>query len=134
MVDGFRPPCKFTTLRQEYLDLHTIEDLPVFHAVIPRVETPSCGPSIDCLYLSSNTMAKDISTKIVVCPLAWWWHLFQLRGYTKHIAKSLMDCLKANCSAVAHMSTFDQSMGSVTTQFANTDDFLDRVENELGSY
>ncbi len=44
-----------------------------------------------------------------------------------------MDCFDADSSAVAPMSTFDQSTGTVTTQFANTDDFLDRVENNLGS-
>jgi hypothetical protein len=43
------------------------------------------------------------------------------------------DCFDADSSAVAHMSTFDQSTGTVTTQFANTDDFIDQVENELGS-
>jgi hypothetical protein len=133
MMDGSCPPRKFTTLRQEYLDLHTIKDLPVFRTIILRVETPSCGPSIDCLYLSGNTMAKDLSTKIAVCPLAWWWRLFQLRGYIECTAKSLNECFEANCSAVAHMSTFDQSMGTVTTQFANTDEFRDMVENELGS-
>jgi hypothetical protein len=133
MVDGSRPPCKFTTLQQEYLDLGTIEGLPVFHAIIPRVKTPSHGPSIDCLYLSGNSLAKDLSNKIAVCPLAWWWHLFKLRGNTKHTTKSLMDCCDANSSAVAHMSTFNQSTGTVTTQFANTDHFLDRVENELRS-
>jgi hypothetical protein len=133
MVDGSRPPCKFTTLWQEYLHLRTIKDLPVFHAVIPRAETPSRGPSIDCLYLLGNVMVKDLSTKIAICPLAWWWNLFQLRSYTKRMAKSLIDCFEAKCSAVANMSTFNQSTVTDTTQFANTDDFLDRVENKLGS-
>ncbi len=98
----------------------------MFHAIIPRVETPSRGPSIDCLYLLGNSMAKDLSNKIAVCPSAWWWHLFKLRGYTEHIVKSLMDYFDANSSAVAHMSTFDQSTGTVTTQFANTDVSLTR--------
>jgi hypothetical protein len=72
MIDGSCPPHKFTTLQQEYLDLRTIEELPAFHAIIPMVKNPSCGPSIDCLYLSGNSMAKDLSNKIAVCPLAWW--------------------------------------------------------------
>jgi hypothetical protein len=78
-------------------------------------------------------MAKDLSNKIAMCPSAWWWRLFKLRRYTKRIAKSLMDGFDASSSAVAHMLTFDQSTGTVTTKFANTDDFLDRIENELGS-
>jgi hypothetical protein len=78
-------------------------------------------------------MAKDLSNKIAMCPLAWWWHLFKLHGYTKRTAKNLMDCFDADSSAIAHMLTFDQSTGTITTQFANTDNFLDRVENKLGS-
>jgi hypothetical protein len=95
--------------------------------------TLSRGPSIDCLYLSGKSMAKDLSNKIAVCPSAWWRHLFKLCGYTERTAKSLMDCFDANSSTVAHMLTFDQSTVTVTIQFANTDNFLDRVENELGS-
>jgi hypothetical protein len=78
MSDGSKPPRKFPTLRQEYLDPCTNKGLEVFHAIIPRVETPSRGPSIDCPYLAGNPMAKDLSTKIAVCPLAWWWHIFKV--------------------------------------------------------
>ncbi len=44
-----------------------------------------------------------------------------------------MDCFKMECADVAHMSTFDNNTGTVTTQFPNTDDFLDCTEQELGS-
>jgi hypothetical protein len=44
-----------------------------------------------------------------------------------------MDCFDADSSAVAHMSMFDQLTGTITTQFADTDNFLDWVENELRS-
>jgi hypothetical protein len=63
MQDGMQPPRKFTTLRHKYMDLWTLEDLEVFHVVIPRVETATWGPTIDCLYLAGNAMAKDLSAK-----------------------------------------------------------------------
>jgi hypothetical protein len=133
MVDGTLPPCKFTTLRHKYMDLCTSEGLPVCHAIMPRMESPSCSPLIDCLYLNKNHMAKDLAQKIAICPLAWWWHLFQMRGYTQRTATSLLDCFKVDCAAIADQSTFICTTGTVTIQFANTDDFLDRVELELGS-
>ncbi len=64
------PPCKFTTLCHKYMDLHTPEDLAVFHVVIPKVVTATCSPSVDCLYLAGNHMAKDIAAKFAVCPSA----------------------------------------------------------------
>jgi hypothetical protein len=76
MVDGSVPPRKFTMLRQEYMDLRTSEGLDVFHVLIPRVKTASKGPLVDCLILAGNTMARDLSSKMAVCPLAWWWHSF----------------------------------------------------------
>jgi hypothetical protein len=126
------PPRKFTTLRRENIGLCTGEGLNVFHAVFPRMESPSCGPLTDCLYLAKNHMAKDLARKIAVCPSAWWWHLFQMRGYTERTAMSLLDCFKVDCAAIADQTTFDQTTGTVTTQFANTDDFLDWMENKLG--
>ena len=86
------PPQKFTTLRHEYMDLRTPEVLEVFHAVIPCIETAAHGFSVDCLYLKNNHMAKDLSSKIQVCPSAWWWHLFKLRGYRERTAHSLLNC------------------------------------------
>ncbi len=77
-------------------------------------------------------MTKDLLTKIIVCPSTWWWHLFKCRGYTERTAKSLMESFDYEASLVADQSTFDESMWTVTTQFANLDDFLDRVEAELG--
>jgi hypothetical protein len=43
-----------------------------------------------------------------------------------------MDSFDYKASLVADQSTFDESMWTVTTQFANSDNFLDRVEAELG--
>jgi hypothetical protein len=126
------PPRKFTTLHHKYMDLRTPEGHEVFHAVIPRVKSATRGSSINCLYLAGNPMAKDLLTKIMVCPSAWWWHLFKCRGYTKRTAKSLMDSFDYKASLVADQSTFDKSTWTVTTQFANSDDFLNQVEAELG--
>jgi hypothetical protein len=42
-----------------------------------------------------------------------------------------MDSFNYEASLVADQSTFDESTWTVTTQFANSDDFLDRVEAEL---
>jgi hypothetical protein len=107
------------------MDLHTPEGLKVFHAIIPRVELATQGSSIDCLYLAGNPIAKNLSTKIMVCPSAWWWHLFKCRGYMERTAKSLIDSFDYEASLVADQSTFDESTWTVTTQFANSDDFLD---------
>ncbi len=126
------PPRKFTTLRHEYMDLRTPDGLEVFHAVIPCVETAACGSSIDCLYLKNNHMAKDLSSKIQVCPSAWWWHLFKLRGYTERMVHSLLNCFEYEASQLAYQSTFDERTWVITTQFANSDDFLERVEADLG--
>jgi hypothetical protein len=86
MADSLAPLRKFTTLCHEYMDLRTPEDLEVLHTVIPRVVTATCGPLVDYLYLAGNHIAKVIAAKISVCPSAWWWHLFQVRGYNKRTA------------------------------------------------
>ena len=134
MVNRSPPVRKFTTLRHEYLDLRTAENILAFHAVMPRVGTASRPPSIDCLYLACNSMAKEMAQKIAVCPSVWWWHLLQtVRGYTARTANSLMDCFDYDTAKLANQSTFDPVSWVVTTQFANTNDFLDRAECELGS-
>jgi hypothetical protein len=133
LQDGTQPPRKFTTLRHEYMDLRTSEDLEVFHIVIPWVETATRGPMIDCLYLAGNAMAKDLSAKIAVCPSAWWWHMFQHCGYNKRTARSLMECFEMDAVYVVDQSMFDKISGTITTQFANNDDFLDRMDNKLAS-
>jgi hypothetical protein len=56
-----------------------------------------------------------------------------MSGYTEQTAMSLLDCFEVDCVAVADQSAFDQFTGTVTTQFTNTDDFLDCMENKLGS-
>jgi hypothetical protein len=43
-----------------------------------------------------------------------------------------MDSFDYETLLVADQSTFDENTWTVTTQFANSDDFLDRVEAELG--
>jgi hypothetical protein len=115
MWDATQPPRKFTTLRHKYMDLQTLENLEVFHAVIPRVETASHGPTIDCLYLARNAMAKDLCAKIAVCPSTWWWHVFHHRGYNKCTVRSLMDCFEMDAAYVTDQSTFDETSGTVTT-------------------
>ncbi len=112
--------------------LRTLEGLEVFHTVIPRVKPATCGSAIDCLYLAGHLMAKDLSSKISVCPSAWWWHLFKLRSYTKRTSHSLMDSFDYKASQLADQSPFVERTWILTTQFANSDDFLDRVEAELG--
>ena len=78
MVDNWAPPRKFTTFCQEYMDLRMSVNIEVFHAVIPHVETETKGPSLDYLVLVGNPKARDLSNKMVVCPSAWWWHIFQI--------------------------------------------------------
>ncbi len=43
-----------------------------------------------------------------------------------------MDCFEMECADIVNMSTFEKNTGTVTTQFPNTDDFIDRMEQELG--
>ncbi len=76
-------------------------------------------------------MAKDLSKKIADCPSTWWWHVFQHREYNKRTARSLMECFEMDVAYVADQSTFDKSTSTVTMQFANDDDFLDRMDNKL---
>ncbi len=45
-----------------------------------------------------------------------------------------MECFEMDAAYVADQSTFDKSTGTVTMQFANDDDFLDRMDNELALY
>ncbi len=78
-------------------------------------------------------MAKDLSAKIAFCPSAWWWHVFQHRGYSEHTARSLMECFEMDAAYMADQSTFDEANGTVTTQFANDDDFLNKMDNKLAS-
>ncbi len=54
MANDWAPPREFTTLSQEYMDLRTSENIEVFHAVIPYIETKTKGPSLDCLVLAGN--------------------------------------------------------------------------------
>jgi hypothetical protein len=44
-----------------------------------------------------------------------------------------MDCFEMDAAYVADQFTFDETSGTVMTQFANDDNFLDRMDNELGS-
>jgi hypothetical protein len=114
------------------MDLRTPEGLEVFHAIIPLVKLATQGSSIDCLYLAGNPTAKDLKKKL------WYAHLHgdgtfsSAEGTWSALLKSLMDSFDYEASLVADQSTFDESTWTVTTQFANFDDFLDRVEAELG--
>ena len=129
-----RPPRKFTSMRNEYMDLRTPDNLEVFHAVFPRAASLEHESLVDCLFLVSNEAARKISLKIQVCPSAWWWHIFrQVRGYSEGTARSLLRNFEIEAEQLADQSTFDVTTMTVTTQFANTDDFLERAEAELGS-
>jgi hypothetical protein len=84
-----RPPRKFTSMRHEYMDLRTPDNLEVFHAVFPRGASLERESSVDCLFLVSNDAAREISLKIQKCPSAWWWHVFRkVRGYSDSTARS----------------------------------------------
>ena len=129
-----RPPRKFTSMRNEYMDLRTPDNLEVFHAVFPRRASLERESSVDCLFLEANHAAREISLKIQVCPSAWWWHVFRsVRGYSASTARSLLRNFEIEAEQLADQSTFDAKTMTVTTQFANTDDFLMRAEAELGS-
>ena len=129
-----RPPRKFTSMRHEYMDLRTPDNLEVFHAVFPRGASVERESSVDCLFLVANVAAREISLKIQKCPSAWWWHVFrQVRGYSDSTARSLLRNFEIEAEQLADQSVFDLSTMTVTTQFANTDDFLERAEAELGS-
>jgi hypothetical protein len=78
-------------------------------------------------------MAKDIFTKIMVCPSAWLYSLLRCRGYTNHIVRSLMDSFKYEASELADQLTLNEQTWTITTSFANSDYFLDWVEAELGT-
>ena len=129
-----RPPRKFTSMRHEYMDLRTPDNLEVFHAVFPRGASLERESSVDCLFLVSNDAAREISLKIQKCPSAWWWHVFRkVRRYSDSTARSLLRNFEIEAEQLADQSVFDISTMTVTTQFANTDDFLERAEAELGS-
>jgi hypothetical protein len=102
------PPWKFTTLCHEYMDLHTLEGLEVFHAVIPRIETAAHGSSVDCLYMKNNHMAKYLASKIQVCPSTWWWHLLKLGGYTERMARKATS--KPNASIIRELEKIVHKM------------------------
>ena len=129
-----RPPRKFTSMRHEYMDLRTPDNLEVFHAVFPRKASLERESLVDCLFLEANHAAREISLKIQVCPSAWWWHVFRkVRGYSEGTSRSLLRNFEIEAGQLADQSTFDVTTMTVTTQFANTDDFLTRAEAELGS-
>ncbi len=127
------PPRKFTLMRNEYMDLRTRDNHEVFHAVFPRGTNMDQGTSVDCLYLVSNKAARKISLKIQVCPSAWWRGVFrQFRGYSKSTSRSLLQNFDLEASGLADQSTFDVATMTVSTKFADTDDFLERAEAEHG--
>ena len=130
---SLRPPRKFTSMRNEYMDLRTPDDLEVFHAVFPRRASLDHESSVDCLFLEANHAAREISLKIAVCPAAWWWHVFRkVRRYSEGTSRSLLRNFEIEAEQLADQSTFHVPTMTVTTQFANTDDFLTRAEAELG--
>jgi hypothetical protein len=108
------------------MDLHISSNHKVFHAIFLRGVSLDRESSVDCMFLEKNILARDIFLKIQGCPSAWWWNLFmQVRGYTERTAQSLMNCFDYEASQLADQSSFDVATWTVTTQFANSDDFLE---------
>jgi hypothetical protein len=53
-----RPPRKFTSMRNEYMDFRTPDNLKVFHAVFRQGLSLERESSVDCLFLISNDAAR----------------------------------------------------------------------------
>jgi hypothetical protein len=65
-------------------------------------------------------------------PIGFVVALVQVKRLYERTAHSLMDSFEYEALQLAGLSTFDERIWITTTQFANTDDFFDRVEAELG--
>ncbi len=133
MVDGSVPHRKFTMLRLEYMDLRTSEGLDVFMWWFLELRRHLKARWLIAWSLP-GTQWRVSFPPIWLCVR---WHgggtLVKLRGYYERMAWSLMDCFEMEITQLANQSTFNQATGTVTTQFTNADDFLDQIENELGS-
>jgi hypothetical protein len=135
MTDGSYPPRSISTLRHKYFDLKSSEDGHIIHGVFVRIESATCGPSVDTTYMCSNKDAKSILTKIAHCPLAWWyWHWVE-KGYTQGTIASLLNSFELDAANNAHDSTCDPQSMTMTFIFAsdNKNQWLDQVKEEFGS-
>jgi hypothetical protein len=99
------------------------------------MESAIRGPSIDITHMVSNKEAKEILTKIALCPSAWWyWHWVE-KGYTQGTIASLLNSFKSEAADNAHNSTYDPQEMTVISMFAgnNENQWLDQVEEEFSS-
>jgi len=129
MANGSAPRSKFTTLVEEYHSLQTAEGAPVVHMIMPRTAGYNAG-SIDVAVDIRNEEALRIARNIRVCPPAWWWHAWELKGYSLATRQSLMTSFELDAARLANQSTFDVSTWQVHSHFANDDGFLDKWEAE----
>jgi hypothetical protein len=135
MTDGSCPPHGVSTLRHKYFDLKSSEDGNIIHGVFVCIESATCGPSVDTMYMCSNKEVKAILTKIAHCPSAWWyWHWVE-KGYSQGTIASLLNSFKSDAANNAHDSSYDPQSMTVTSMFAGDDEnqWLDQVEEEFGS-
>ncbi len=104
MVDGTPPPCSVSTLCHKYFDLEASKGGHIIHGVFVRMESAIRGPSIDITHMVSNKEAKEILTKIALCPSAWWyWHWVE-KGYTQGTIASLLNSFKLEAADNTHDS------------------------------
>jgi hypothetical protein len=117
MTDGSRPPHGISTLHHEYFDLKSSEDGHIIHEVFVLIESATCGPSVDTMYMCLNKGAKSILTKIAHCPLVWWyWHWVE-KGFTQGTIASLLNSFKSDVANNAHDSTYNPQSMTVTSMF-----------------
>jgi hypothetical protein len=135
MTDGSHPPRGIATLRHKYFDLKSSYDGNIIHGVFVCIESATRGPSVDITYMVSNKEAKSILTKIVHCPLAWWYWYWVEKGYTQGSIASLLNNFESDVADNAHDSVYNLQSMSVFSIFAgdSTNQWLDQVEEEFRS-
>jgi hypothetical protein len=107
MTDGSRSPRGVSTLHHKYFVLKTSDGGNINHGIFVCIESATRGPSVDTTYMVSNKEAKSILTKIVCCPLAWWyWHWVE-KGYTHGTIASLLNSFESDAVDNAHISLYD---------------------------
>ena len=132
MADGGKPHRKFTSLQQEFYDLLTPSNTCVINAIIPRLRGMSAG-SADVTVRIKDAEAVEIARNIAHCPAAWWWGLWNLKGYTLGTIQALMESFDLDATMLAGHSKFNAEDWTVETAFGRDDDFLDREEALLSS-
>jgi hypothetical protein len=122
MTDSSCPPCGIFTLHHEYFNLKSSKDGHIIHGVFVRMDSATCGPLVDTMYMCSNKEAKYIRTKTAHCPSAWWyWHWVE-KEYTQGTIASLLNSFESDTANNAHDSTYDPQSMTVTSIFAVDDE------------